>query len=82
MQAITTKYFGPTNKHWIRYKASCQAGSITVPQDDNLNPEQNHVRAARMLIEKLGWSYGAWYYGGTKDGYVFVCGVPGSEVRP
>jgi hypothetical protein len=89
MQAIVTKYYGPTNKRWIRYRASCQAGSITMPQDNNLNPEQNHVKAAKLLIHKLGWfhdsargdTYGTWAYGGTKDGYVFMCAVPGSEVR-
>lgn len=89
MQAIRTKVYGPTNKQWIRYKATCPAGSVLLEQDDNLDPEQNHVRAARALIDKLGWfhddsrgdRYGRWFYGGTPGGYTFVCAVEDCEVK-
>ena len=65
------------------HKASCEAGSLTLGADDALGSEENHVRVARALIEKLGWwhdeargdRYGDWVYGGTAEGYVFVCSV-------
>jgi hypothetical protein len=83
MQAIQTKFFGPTNTRGARYKATCEAGSLTLPMDYAINSEDNHVRVASALIAKLGWfhdinrgdTYGAWHYGGTADGYVFVCAV-------
>ena len=81
MQSIETRFLGPTNSRGSRYKATAEAGSITVSADYRLGCEQNHERAARMLIDKLGWwhdsergdRYGDWYGGGTKTGYVYVC---------
>ena len=76
MQAIITKYIGPTNTRGSRCKASAEAGSITVEWDDALNSEENHAAAARALVAKLGWvrvSKDMWFQGGLKDGYVFVC---------
>ncbi len=90
MQAITVRYIGPTDHRWIRYKASCPAGTITLVQDDNLDPEQNYIRAARALITKLEWfhdetrgdTYGRWFFGVTGNGvYTFVCAVDSVEVR-
>jgi hypothetical protein len=83
MQAILTKYLGPTNNRGSRYKATCEAGSVTLHGDHALNSEENHVRVARALITKLGWwhneargdTYGGWTFGGTPDGYAFVCAV-------
>jgi hypothetical protein len=75
MQAITTKYFGPTNTRGARIKASCPAGSVSVPYDDELNTEEMHTAAFKVLVAKLGWttpSYGNWFIGGTQAGYVFV----------
>ena len=88
MQAITTKFYGPTNCRGARYKASCEAGSITLSQDYAIGSEENHVRVARALIEKLGWfhddargdRYADWYSGGTPTGYVFVCAVEYAKV--
>lgn len=88
MQSITTKFLCPTHTKGSRYKASCDAGSLTLVAQCALNSEQNHVRVARALIEKLGWwhdaargdRYGDWYSGGTKDGYVFVCAVEDAKV--
>lgn len=89
MQAITTTFLGPTNYRGSRYKATCDAGSITLESDHALNSEDNHRRVAAALIAKLGWfhdedrgdRYGRWFMGGTKDGYVFVCCVEYAEVK-
>ena len=70
-QAITTKYFGPTNSNGSRIKASCDAGSVYFRYDHSLNIEQNHDAACQKLLYKLGWS-GEWQGGGTKGGYVYV----------
>jgi hypothetical protein len=73
-QAISTKYFGPSNVNGSRVKAQAAAGSITLHWDHSLNPEQNHVQAALALAEKLKWD-GCYYAGATHNssGYVFVC---------
>lgn len=55
MQAIQTRYFGPSNVRGSRIKATCAAGSITVGYDHALNSEKNHEAAAIALIAKLGW---------------------------
>ena len=74
LQAITTKYIGPTNTKGSRIKASCAAGSLTVHYDDGLNSEEAHAAAAKALIAKMGWT-GNWHIGGLPDdrGYCFVC---------
>jgi hypothetical protein len=61
MQAITTKYHGPSNVRGSRIIARAQAGSIVHGYDHALNPEQNHAAAARKLVEKLGWTRAAGY---------------------
>ena len=66
-QAIVTKFFGPTNHHGSRVKATCQVGSVTIAWDHALDSEANHKAAARELARKLGWS-GTWYGGGNPDG--------------
>lgn len=88
MQTIETRFIGPTNSRGSRYKATCEAGSLTLAADYRLCPEDNHRRVARALIEKLGWkhdtergdTYGDWYMGSTKTGYVFVCCVDYAKV--
>jgi len=72
MQAIITKYIGPTNTRGSRIQAKCEAKTIYVGYDHSLNAEGNHVAAAKELAEKLGWT-GEWLNGGTASGYVFVC---------
>ncbi len=81
MQAIVTKFLGPTNNRGARVKATCQAGSVTVSWDDALDSDDNHDAAARQLAGKLGWMsdmYGNLVGGGLPDGtgncYVFVKG--------
>lgn len=55
MQAIQTKYHGPTNHRGSRITARCDAGSLTLPYDYALNIEGNHIAAARELALKLSW---------------------------
>lgn len=76
-QAITTKYFGPTNFRGSRVKATCDAGSVTLSWDYGLNSDENHRAACEALIEKLGWGSDRypfrWVGGFTHDGRcVFV----------
>lgn len=56
MQAIATKYIGPTDYKGSRVKATCEAGSITLHWDDAADSLVNHDRAAVALADKLGWS--------------------------
>lgn len=72
-QAIVTKFLGPTNSRPARIKATAAAGSHTMPWDYSLNADANHQKAARLLVEKLGWD-GEWTAGGLPDesGCVFV----------
>lgn len=79
MQAIQTKKVGPTGSHGARIRAKCDAGSITVARDFELDDEQNHVAAAKQLAAKLGWTedkgYGPLACGGlngTTYVHVFV----------
>lgn len=81
MQAIETKWLGPTNHRGSRVKATCQAGSVTVGWDygagndtGQSDVEANHDRAARALIQKMGW-FGTWARGAKVDdtGYAYVC---------
>lgn len=51
MQAIITKYLPATNHKGSRIKATCERGSIILPWDDELNEEDNHVKAADDLCE-------------------------------
>lgn len=64
MQAIETKFLGPTDTKGDRIKATCAAGSMTIGfysdrlgNDDN---ETKHANAARLLAEKLGWTGNAY----------------------
>ena len=87
MQAITTKYIGPTNCNGSRVKAECERGQITIGWDDALNSEENHVAACKALrlkfakedakeygqpISENGWMR-PMAYGSPKNGrgYVF-----------
>lgn len=72
MQAIQTKYQGPTNARGSRVTARCESGRISLAWDDGLDAEDNHRAAANALLQKLDWS-GDWLGGGLiGDGYVFV----------
>ena len=73
MQAIVTKYIGPTNTKGSRIKATCAAGSITVGYhnvdvDVDVAPyeAERHQLVAAMLQRKLGWD--SEYYGRLESG--------------
>lgn len=75
MQAIETKYHGPTNSTSSRISATCQAGRIMINYDSELSLEQNHIVAAVQLCVKLGWIYD--FVTGTlkNENFVHVFGV-------
>ena len=74
MQAIQTKYIGPTNVRGSRVKAAAQAGSVILDWNDALNRDDNHRCAAKALATKLGWDYGEYISGTLPDGTdVWVC---------
>jgi hypothetical protein len=76
MQAIITKYFGPTNSRGSRIKATCAAGSVTISYPHELSGQACHRAAADALVQKMGWNDA--HYGGLLGGqlpsgeYVFV----------
>lgn len=73
MQAIQTKYLGPTNVRGSRVKAIAEAGSVTLSWNHSLNADGNHKAAAEALANKFGW-HGKWFSGWLPDnGMVFVC---------
>ena len=53
MQAIITKFLGPTNTRGARIKAAAMRGSITISYDHAIESEANHVAAAQALKEKF-----------------------------
>lgn len=53
MQAIETKYLGPSNYRGSRIKAVCERGSLTVDYDDALDTEQAHIAAVKALCAKF-----------------------------
>ena len=53
MQAITTKFLGPTNTRGSRIKATCWLTSVTVAWDYSANAEENHEAAIEALVCKL-----------------------------
>jgi hypothetical protein len=76
MQAITTKFLGPTNVRGSRIKATAQAGSLTLHWNHALNPDGNHTAAAKALAAKYRW-HGTWIGGTTAARVnVYVCTDP------
>lgn len=55
VQAIETRYFGPSNVRGARVKAISAAGTVTLGWDHALNPEGNHLAAALALCAKFDW---------------------------
>jgi hypothetical protein len=75
MQAIVTKYHGPTNNRDSRVSASCPAGRVTIHWEDGLGVVENHVAAVRALLKKLNWEDRKWArgeIGNGSSGFVFV----------
>lgn len=90
MQAIVTKYVGPSNTRGSRIKATAKAGSVTVGYDHALNIDGNHRAAAEALRAKMKWTEesGGYFRGMTlHDGqlpngdYCWVMVPANSEVR-
>ncbi len=73
MQAIITKYLGPTNARGARVVAKCQAGKVTVPWDHAKGVDENHAAACLALTTRLNWGRG-WVGGAMPDdsGFAFV----------
>lgn len=82
MQAIETKFLGPTNTKGARIKASAQAGSVTIPFDYESWVEHAHDLAAIALITKLA-RWGVWARGSQADGTgsVYVCISRSRDIR-
>lgn len=76
MQAIQTKYIGPTNTRGARVKAFSEAfpRGVTVPFEHGKELDDAHDAAARAFIVKHEW-FGTWVRGGSVDGRgnVYVC---------
>lgn len=76
MQAIQTRYFGPTNSRGSRIKAWAAAGTVTIDYPHELSGQACHRKAAEALIKKLGWDdahYGGLLGGQLSSGdYAFV----------
>lgn len=71
MQAITTKYAGPTNSRGSRIIASADAGRMAISWDYALGSYENHKAAAQKYAKKKGWK-GRLHGGSVKHGYVWV----------
>ncbi len=76
MQAIITKFLPHTNNRPSRIKAMTGSGKDKVIYSLTHavgTDAQNHMSAANLLKEEMGWNdFGQLIQGGTKDGYVFV----------
>ncbi len=72
MQAIRTRYHGPTNVRGSRIVAKCEAGSLTMPFDYALTVEGNHAKAAQLMLVRLGWSGSAYQSGVFDHDYYWV----------
>jgi len=55
MQAIITKYHGPTDTRGSRISATVEAGRVYISYPYELNIEEAHRKAAKALQTKLGW---------------------------
>lgn len=70
MQAIRTRYYGPTNTRGSRIVAKCEAGSVKISADGDFNGTSAHAAAAAALVRKLGWDKDGYapMYGGNFEG--------------
>ncbi len=66
LQAIVTKYLGPTNTKGSRIKVKAYAGSKTYDWNYELDVNENHTKAAEQFAKELGWlDRGAKLVGGS-----------------
>ena len=70
MQAIQTKYLGPTNTKGSRIVASYAGGKVITSWDYSKDVTENHLDAALALAEKLDWlrHTHSWAHGCLPDG--------------
>ena len=77
MQAIETRYYGPTNTRGSRIRATapCCGVHVSVQIEPEWNMERAHAEAVRKLCAKLGdgWMRGSWVSGESKRVTVWVC---------
>ena len=66
-QAITTEYFGPTDRRGARVIARAQCGKVVVCWDHALSVDDNHATAAMALVERMDWD-GVWIGGALPSG--------------
>jgi hypothetical protein len=72
LQAILVKSLPATNTKNYRLSAQCCGGRVVITWNDELEKEENHIRAAKLLAIKMGWT-GNFYGGVIKSGdSVFV----------
>ena len=70
MQAIRTRYFGPTDTKGSRISAKNRSRTIYISYDHALDVIDNHRAAARELKRLMQWGgdmvggifYGDWYW--------------------
>ena len=75
MQAIETRYVGPTDTKGSRIIATTGSGhhKLAIPYPYELSGEACHAAAAEALATKLGWLNGRKLVcGETRKGYCFV----------
>lgn len=73
MQAIITKYIGPTTAKPSRIKATCLTDTkgVTVSWDHGLSSDANHEAACEALKAKLLWTdYPKTVKGALPDGSI------------
>lgn len=73
MQAIQSKFIGPTATKGARIKSWCAAGSITVGLHsiNAADDQDRYEQVAKMLRDKLGWDgdhYGRLVTGNLPNG--------------
>lgn len=85
MQAIHTKYIGPTNTKGGRIKAYTAAGlSATISYPHEFSHEMCHYQAVKALVKKhkLDWNIENMRHGDSADGHGYVFCFDASKVQP
>lgn len=74
MQTIITTYHGSTNARNTRVSATASGSKtrVILSWDYDLSSEENHMAAARALMERLDWR-GCYIGGHNQRGMQFVC---------
>ncbi len=59
MQAIRTKYHGPSNTRGSYMTADAESGTVKMSYNHSLSVSDNHAAVCQAYITKMGWdSYG------------------------